>query len=131
MAAFEHLCQTKGRTSAVLVLPKSCCSKKVAKKTTCAKSSCCSKKKQSKLPTLRKKPCCEDRTHFLKADYAGTPLQLLEETNTSLQVAFAAISSSQRHTAVPVGNLKLLRFYLYKPPPNTDDLRVLLQSFLC
>jgi hypothetical protein len=129
MAAFEHICQVKGRTSAVFVHPDSCCKKKVTRETSCTSSGCCSKKAETQRAELRKKKCCEDHSHFLQAYYSGTPNEQLTETPITAPVLNWHLSETWN---LPwARSAKTLLLSLYKPPPEVFDLRVLYQSFLC
>lgn len=132
VTVFEHLCQMKGRTTSFFVQPKNCCQKQEIKKEFCQKSKCCKKAETtSKDPSINKKPCCEDKAQFFKSETSGTSFEPFAVPDFKFQPLFAvAFPYVERFDIIPL-NQKILRFYLYKPPPLVSDIRVLVQSFLC
>lgn len=132
VTVFEHLCQMKGRTVTLFSKAESCCKKQKHTATVCQKTNCCEKKKSTQGVTISKKPCCEDKSQLVKADYE-TSFQKTVKSATdfhplSITPVFTAFSSEKVAYSI---TLKILRFYLYKPPPRQGDIRVLIQSFLC
>ncbi|MDX2280103.1 MAG: hypothetical protein NW218_10970 [Saprospiraceae bacterium] len=132
VTVFEHLCQMKGRTTSFFVQPKNCCQKKEVKKEFCQKSKCCKKAETTgNAPTFTKKPCCEDKSQFFKSETTGTQNKTFSVPDYKFQPLFVeALPYVERFDIIPL-NQKILRFYLYKPPPLVFDIRVLVQSFLC
>ena len=132
VTVFEHLCQMKGRTITLFSKAESCCKKKEHTATVCKKTSCCEKKKATQGVTIKKKPCCEDKSQLVKADYEGSFQKTVKSADNfdplSIPPVFVAFSTEKTTFSI---TLKLLRFYLYKPPPRQGDIRVLIQSFLC
>ena len=126
---FEHLCQMRGKKIALFVQPKSCCQKRVQ-----VQGSCCAKAEIANAKeSLSRIPCCSDKSSFLKTDTQPTLQKILA---LSL-VADAFILPPSLNFALEFSrdilphNQKILRFYLYKPPPRMRDIPVLVQSFLC
>lgn len=126
---FEHLCQMRGKKVALFVQPKSCCQKRVQ-----VQGSCCEKEEiANSKESLSRIPCCSDKSSFLKTDTQPTLQKVME---LSL-VADAFILPESLNFALEFSrdilphNQKILRFYLYKPPPRMRDIPVLVQSFLC
>lgn len=126
---FEHLCQMRGKKVALFVQPKSCC-----KKQTLVQGSCCAKAEAANpQESLSRIPCCSDKSAFLKTDTQPTLQKVMEISLVadafilppSLNFALEFAASILPH------NQKILRFYLYKPPPRMRDIPVLVQSFLC
>jgi hypothetical protein len=122
---FEHLCQMRGKKIALFVQPKSCCQKRV---------SCCAKAEVTNTQeSLSRIPCCSDKSSFLKTDTQPT----LQKVLALSLVADAFILPPSLNFALEFSrdilphNQKILRFYLYKPPPRMRDIPVLVQSFLC
>ncbi|WP_373550582.1 hypothetical protein [Haliscomenobacter sp.] len=126
---FEHLCQMRGKKVALFVQPKSCCQKRVQ-----VQRSCCAKAEVANAQeNLSRIPCCSDKSSFLKTDtqptlqkvialsFAADPFILPPTLNVALEFAKDILPYNQ----------KILRFYLYKPPPRMRDIPVLVQSFLC
>ncbi len=66
---FEHICNRKGVTTSFFLKPKTCCSAK--------KSNCHSTKNfrshhtKNLLAEFSRKPCCQDRTHFIEGSTLG------------------------------------------------------------
>lgn len=126
---FEHLCQMRGKKIALFVQPKSCCQKRAQ-----VQSSYCKKQEGSNMEeSLSRIPCCSDKSTFLKTNTQPTLQKVVEFSlvadsfvlPTSLDFAFEFSRDILPH------NQKILRFYLYKPPPRMRDIPVLVQSFLC
>lgn len=126
---FEHLCQMRGKKVALFVQPKSCCQKRAQ-----VQVSCCTKAEAStEQESLSRIPCCSDKSSFLKTDTQPTLQKVMELSLAadpfglppSLNFAFEFAKDILPH------NQKILRFYLYKPPPRMRDIPVLVQSFLC
>jgi hypothetical protein len=125
----EHLCGRDGRSAAVFGLFASgCCGGKTA---------CTPKKSLAKndgKTTLKRKPCCENKTKYTQNVLKTTKYEqksTLKYKNplacAKLPTAFFAAPSSIHC----VFKSKTLRFRLYKPPPLCRDIPVLIQSFLC
>jgi hypothetical protein len=126
---FEHLCKLRGRSVSFVIPPKSCCKKAKHAQEQCAAPSTAS----VGLPGFfyRDTPCCADFSKFFKADTQGTVYQDLSAPVPAMQAILPqAHYFFAEHDLLP-HNQKILRFYLYKPPPLTEDIRVLIQSFLC
>lgn len=126
---FEHLCQMRGKKVALFVQPKSCCQKRVQ-----VQGSCCAKAEVANTQeSLSRIPCCSDKSSFLKTDTQPS----LQKVVTLSFVVDAFILPPSLNFAVEIANdilphnQKILRFYLYKPPPLLRDIPVLVQSFLC
>jgi hypothetical protein len=126
---FEHLCQMRGKKVALFVQPKSCCQKRAQ-----VQGSCCAKAEAANTQeSLSRIPCCSDKSSFLKTDTQPTLQKVMELSLAadpfglppSLNFAFEFAKDILPH------NQKILRFYLYKPPPRMRDIPVLVQSFLC
>lgn len=131
VTVFEHLCQMKGRTASVFVKNQHCCQKKVAIKNACFKKSCCKTAAKSDGISFSSKPCCEDKTQFLKSSVEGAAFKTFSAPDFKFQPYLVeAVFYAERLDIIPL-NQKILRFYLYKPPPKLADIRVLIQSFLC
>jgi len=129
LIAFEHICSKKGTTFSIFVKSQSCCSKKKAK--SCSATGC-TKHKSNHGVAFKKKPCCEDKTHYKKLNVSAT-----EQTQvilSEIQLVFyqpIKWTSFSGHDFI-CENEKTLRSYLYRPPPvSVANLRVLYQSFLC
>mgnify|MGYP006916486316 CR=1 FL=1 len=69
----EHICSKNGTSIAFFIKSNNCCTKK--------KKKCCSAKKVylcetkdvlAKGQTIKKKPCCEDKTHYKKLSVSAT-----------------------------------------------------------
>ena len=129
VTVFEHICSKNGSSFAFFIKPQSCCSKK--KSRSCHKSRHIKQDKNENI-TLSKKPCCEDKYHFDKLNFAGTSIE---------QTKSAAIQPIFLHNPIVKGTLssesfvfseRSLRFNYYKPPPlNKENIRVLYKSFIC
>ena len=126
---FEHLCQMRGKKVALFVQPKSCCQKRVQ-----VQSPCCEKQEVlNTTESLSRIPCCSDKSTFLKTDTQPT----LQKVAALSLVADPFILPPSLSFALEFAkdilpyNQKILRFYLYKPPPRMRDIPVLVQSFLC
>lgn len=126
---FEHLCQMRGKKVALFVQPKSCCQKRAQ-----VQSSYSEKQEGANMEeSLSRIPCCSDKSSFLKTDTQPTLQKVMEFSLVadpfvlppSLNFAFEFSRDILPH------NQKILRFYLYKPPPRMRDIPVLVQSFLC
>ncbi len=125
---FEHLCKLRGRSISFVVPPKSCCKK--AKST----PSHCTAPAGEAIGRpgffYRDTPCCADFSKFFKADTEGTVLKNIPPPPAMPSMLPGAYFIFAELEFLP-HNQKILRFYLYKPPPLTEDIRVLVQSFLC
>lgn len=126
---FEHFCQMRGKKVALFVQPKNCCQKR-----TQVKSSYCEKQEGSNMEeSLSRIPCCSNKSSFLKTDTHPTLQKAMKislvadsfDLPPSLNFTFEFSRDILPH------NQKMLRFYLYKPPPRMRDIPVLVQSFLC
>ena len=126
---FEHLCQMRGKKVALFVQPKSCCQKRVQ-----VQYSCCGKQEVANTnESVSRIPCCSDKSSFLKTGTQPTLQKVMGLSFVadpfalppSLNFAFKFSRDILPH------NQKILRFYLYKPPPRMRDIPVLVQSFLC
>lgn len=129
ITVYEHLCSKNGSSFALFQKPKSCCSKK--KSGTCSVSGC-KKPKQIQDTTIKSKPCCEDKSHYDKLNFSAT------SHDQSIYSEISPLIYSPIHWAftglneADAVNGKILKFYLYKPPPLLkDDIRILHMSFLC
>ncbi len=133
LTAHEHICQKNGTTIAFFIKSHSCCTQK--------KQKCCSAKKEllcetkdvlSKEPSINKKPCCEDKSHYKKLNTNASEITKVVLSYIQPIISETLVSSISSLTIIDIENEKTLKFYLYKPPPlSVDNLRVLYQSFLC
>lgn len=124
---FEHLCQMRGKTISYFIQPKSCCQKRVQLET-----SCCAKPEIANAQeSLSRPPCCKDKSSFLKAD-PNSSIQKIVEVSTFTPAILPTVFSPLPATPKLLPpNQKILRFYLYKPPPRFLDIPVFVQSFRC
>lgn len=129
LAIYEHICSKNGTSYSLFVKPQSCCSKK---KTKSCSAAGCAQHKTGHDTNIKKKPCCEDKTHFKKLNLTATEYsKLILKANQPQYISFPVSGYSIEFVGLSQ-NSKTLRFYLYKPPPlQVDNLRVLYQSFLC
>ena len=130
---FEHICSKNGTSIAIFIKSNSCCTKK--------KKKCCSAKKVylcetkdvlAKGQTIKKKPCCEDKSHYKKLNTNASEITkvIFSDTQTVFYSPIVGVCFDLNDKVKE--NAKTLRFYLHKPPPlSVDNLRVLYQSFLC
>ncbi|MBK9257328.1 MAG: hypothetical protein IPM42_17800 [Saprospiraceae bacterium] len=83
---------------------------------------------------FNKKPCCEDKSTFLKVNTVvnQNEISILPDV---IQIPDFDYGNSLSYAGCNFGTSeaqKLIKFYLYKPPlPDNPNLRVLYQSFLC
>jgi hypothetical protein len=130
---FEHLCDMKGRTIGIFIKPTDCCQKEKTT-ATCPPKQCCHKKTPQKGFAFAKKPCCEDKSQQFKSNFHSTSQQHIAPTEyLYLPLAdFACTLPIFPHSIdiIPI-NQKVLRFYLYKPPPQWRDIPVFVQNFRC
>jgi hypothetical protein len=127
---FEHLCKLRGRSISFVVPPKSCCKKAAHQKGDhCAVSSTASIGRSGFF--YRDTPCCADYSKFFKADIQGKLLKEVAVPTPAIEAILPVASLLFATRDILPHNQKILRFYLYKPPPLTEDIRVLIQSFLC
>jgi hypothetical protein len=134
ITVFEHLCDMKGRTIGIFIKPNDCCHKEKKETSNKPSKSCCHKKTTQKGLAFAKKPCCEDKTQQFKSNINGTSAQAITSANIDLQVFDDTISPLpflSTPTEAIVLSQKVLRFYLYKPPPLVRDISVLVQNFRC
>ena len=70
ITVFEHICNKKGVTTSFFLKPKSCCS---AKKSNChsTKNNNSSNPNKNPFAEFSRKPCCQDRTLFIKGNTLG------------------------------------------------------------
>lgn len=128
---FEHLCQMKGRTASVFIKANPCCQKKIASESSCHKKNCCPKSTKSSEKGITPKPCCSDKAQYFKTNLDGTTFKTFSTPDFKFQHTIVeSMFFTGRFGIIPL-NQKILRFYLYKPPPKATDIRVLVQSFLC
>jgi hypothetical protein len=125
----EHLCSANGRSASVFGLfSNACCNGKTA---------CAPKKsviKNERKTTLKRKPCCENKTQYTQNVLKTTKYEqkTFLKHKTPLACAKFIIPFFAASGAITeVFNSKTLRFRLYKPPPLCRDIPVLIQSFLC
>jgi hypothetical protein len=126
---FEHLCQMRGKKVALFIQPKSCCQKQAQVQ----RSSGEKQEVANTTESVSRIPCCSDKSSFLKTDTQPTLQKVMKISLVadffvlppSLNFAFEFAKDILPH------NQKILRFYLYKPPPRMRDIPVLVQSFLC
>lgn len=126
---FEHLCQMRGKKIALFVQPKSCCQKRLQ-----VQGSCCEKEEIANTKeSLSRIPCCSDKSSFLKTDTQPTLQKILEFRLVADSFILALNLNPELEFARDIlpHNQKILRFYLYKPPPRMRDIPVLVQSFRC
>jgi hypothetical protein len=129
LAVYEHICSKNGTSYSLFVKPQSCCSKKKTK--SCSAAGCAHHKAGNDV-NIKKKPCCEDKTHYKKLNLTATEYSKLILKVTQPEYISFPISGYSAEFDGLSQNSKTLRFYLYKPPPlQVDNLRVLYQSFLC
>lgn len=128
VTVFEHLCQMKGRTIGAFVKPHSCCAQKETYRTSWQKSQTC---QLDKAPQINRKPCCQDKSQFLKSDIKGATQKIALPAFHFQAFDFQALPARALALDFAPISQKTLRFYLYKPPPQVTDIRVFIQSFLC
>jgi hypothetical protein len=129
--AFEHICEKNGTTTSLFFKPESCCAKKSNK---ICSVEYATHKHDNKGLSFNKKPCCEDKSTFLKVstEVAQTAMSVLPEVTEVLDFGFDYSFITANFNFGTTENQKLIKSYLYKPPlPDNTDLRVLFQSFLC
>lgn len=133
VSIFEHICQKNGTTVAFFFKSNSCCTQKKKKCCSASKASLCATKDVAiKGQNIKKKPCCEDKTHYKKLNTNAS--EIAKVIFSDIQPVFynPIVGVSYDLNDMVKENEKTLRFYLYKPPPlPVDNLRVLYQSFLC
>ena len=133
VTAYEHICQKNGTTISFFIKSHNCCTQK--------KKKCCSAKKAVSCETkdvlakgnvIKKKPCCEDKSHYKKLNTNASEITKVVFSNIQPIISETIAWASSSTTNEVYENEKTLRFYLYNPPPlPVDNLRVLYQSFLC
>jgi hypothetical protein len=130
VTVFEHLCQMQGRKIALFSPPKGCCQKKVkAAKSKCVEQTC--DNQLGRHTHYKKKPCCKNNSQLIKSNIPGSTLE--PQCDILFHPACLPVFSCRLadiYAIIPL-NQKILRFYLYKPPPRILDIRVLIQSFIC
>jgi len=126
---FEHLCQMRGKKIALFVQPKSCCQKREQVHRSCYKTAAVTNTRKS----LSRIPCCSDKSSFLKTDTQPTLQKVVAFSLVVDALVLPPILNFAFEFAKTIlpQNQKILRFYLYKPPPLLRDILVLMQSFLC
>ncbi len=124
---YEHLCRMKGNSLSLFAKTNGCCSKK-KNKTYCATTT-------TTQQGFNKKPCCEERSHYIKSTIQGTSassdtasptlpiLDVVPQAMCRLPLAFTS-------SFVPFSP-KTIRFWLYTPPLPKQDICVLVQTFRC
>jgi hypothetical protein len=119
---FEHLCQMRGKTVTYFVKSKSCCAQKLQRK------ECKTAHSSSSFSRI---PCCKDKSAFVKNDPNAT-LQKINLFSVLVPLCLSPTIALPDFGAafIPLHH-KVLRFYLYKPPPQMRDILVFVQSFLC
>jgi hypothetical protein len=81
---------------------------------------------------MKRKGCCEDKLHYGKLNIEANLLDKVEFSKATIHVSTAIKLPSFDNTPIYLINEKILRYYLYHPPPLIKgSLRVLFQSFLC
>jgi hypothetical protein len=125
---YEHLCRMKGNSISIFAKADGCCSKK-KNKTSCAPVA-------TTQQGLKKKSCCEERSHYIKSALQGTSsfsqashsptLPILDVVPQAIPLLFASFTPS----FAPFSP-KIIRFWLYTPPRPKRDICVLVQTFLC
>lgn len=124
---FEHLCQMRGKKIAYFIQPKSCCQKRVQ-----LNASCCAKTEvASPEENLSRTPCCKDKSAFFKADPNSSIQKIVEFNAFSPAILPTVLNPLPIALDLLPHNQKILRFYLYKPPPRLRDIPVFVQSFRC
>ncbi len=129
ITAYEHICSLKGTTFSLFVKPKSCCSKKKNKSNG---TTLCTKHSNTAESTIKRKPCCEDKSSYAKLSVSATSIDKIVFSDSKSYIDHASIPAtfSWKHSGIL--NEKTFRTFFYKPPPvRRDNLRVLYQSFLC
>jgi hypothetical protein len=127
--AYEHICSLKGTTFSLFVKPKSCCSKK---KASSSGTSLCTKHSNTEESTLKRKPCCEDKSSYAKLNISATSVDKIVLSDTKSCIDNASIPETFLWKQSGILNEKTICTFFYKPPPvRRDNLRVLYQSFLC
>lgn len=124
---FEHLCQMRGKKIAYFVQPKSCCQKRIQ-----LESSCCAKTEvASAEEKLSRTPCCKDKSAFFKADPNSSIQKIIHFSAFSPAILPSVLNPLPVIVDLLPHNQKILRFYLYKPPPRSRDIPLLVRSFRC
>jgi len=125
----EHICNIRGTTRSLFVKPESCCSK--FKKKSCPIAGCKISKTHDGM-SFRKKPCCEDKSHYDKLHVNAISAEKIGIADLQNQTPILReLSNIQFRKSEPT-NEKLIRYSLYDPPPIlTQNIRILYQSFLC
>lgn len=132
MTAYEHLCQKNGTTIALLFKSQACSHKKQKCFASNDANVCGTNDAILIDEILKNKPCCEDKSHYIKL-YTYAP-EITKVINAEAQPTFDKPHYLYSYNLVDIdsGNEKILKFYLYRPPPlPMGDLRVLYQTFLC
>jgi hypothetical protein len=125
----EHICNIRGTTRSLFVKPESCCSK--FKKKSDLVSGCKISKTRDGM-SFRKKPCCEDKSHYDKLHINATSVDKISIANLPIQIPILLCLLDFQFSKPETTNEKLLRFSLYNPPSIlTQNIRILFQSFLC
>lgn len=125
---FEHICNKKGVTISFYLKPKTCCSSK--------KSNCHSTENfrshhaKNLRPEFSRKPCCQDRTHFIEGSTLGIKQigisfwkQLVFEKSLPLVPIFCFVCKSSFNSRIS--------FQLYNPPQIIFEIYKVIRSYRC
>lgn len=124
---FEHLCQMRGKKIAYFIQPKSCCQKRVQLETSC----CAKEEEASTQESLSRMPCCKDKSAFFKTDPNSSIQKIVDFSAFTPAILPSVLNQLPTVVDLLPHNQKILRFYLYKPPPRSRDIPLLVQSFRC
>lgn len=124
---FEHLCQMRGKKIAYFIQPKSCCQKRVQFETSC----CAKEEVASAQESLSRTPCCKDKSAFFKTDPNSSIQKIIDFSAFTPAILPQVLNPALAIVDFLPHNQKILRFYLYKPPPRSRDIPVFVQSFRC
>lgn len=125
---FEHICSKKGVTACFYFKPKSCCS---AKKSNCHSNKDLRSQTTKNSPVeFSRKPCCEDRTHFIKGSTLGIKQigisfwkQLGFEKSLPLVPIFCFVNNILFHSRIS--------FQHYNPPQIVFDIYKVIRIYRC
>jgi hypothetical protein len=134
ITVFEHLCEMNGKTIGLYIKPTECCTMEKKANTDCPPKNCCHKKNAQQGFAFVKKSCCENKFQQFKSNISGTSLVHIATSEFEIPI-FDDFFPNVPYFYTSIGEMprsqKILRFYLYKPPPLVRDIPVFVQSFLC
>lgn len=118
---FTHVCHGQGMSWSSIIPVKGCCSKKQIKESVIA----CHTGFQTPVETVSKKPCCENRTGFIKmkSDFIQTISGFLKETSKVSADGIMTIDTFAGFSSLSVEGLP---FLAHAPPFSLSGRSLLL-----